>query len=270
MRAEALLEVRDLTVSFGAKDVVRGVSFDVPKNTWVCLVGETGSGKSLSALALTRLTGAAGLKGKVLWHGEKGTRDLLSLRGKELVSPRGRELAYVFQDPHSSLNPVMTVGEQMVEAYQVHFRCKYQEAEKASLVCLSEMHLEARRVFASYPHELSGGMKQRVMIATALLSAPKLLIADEPTTSLDVTIERGIMELFRDLRNEWPMSYLFITHNICMASRVAEIIYVMKDGQIIEKLERGDKKEFAPKEAYTRLLFQAGLENVKPKTEIPV
>ncbi len=269
MREEPLLEVRGLTVSFGGKLVVKEVSFDVPKDSWVCLVGETGSGKSLTALSLTRLAGGAHVEGTVRWLDEGSSKDLLSLKEEPLRVMRGRELAYIFQDPHSSLNPVMTVGEQMVEAYEAHFRCKRSEAEKAALISLGEMRLEARRVVACYPHELSGGMKQRVMIAMALLNNPKLLIADEPTTSLDVTIEKGIIDLLNDLRTEWPMSYLFITHNICLASRVADYIYVMKDGRIIEKLDRGPKG-FYPKEPYTRQLFQAGLENVPPKTEIAV
>lgn len=269
MREEPLLEVRDLTVSFGSATVVKGVSFDIPKSAWVCLVGESGSGKTLTALSLTRLPGNARISGSVTWSGEGPARNLLSLSDRDLLSIRGRHISYVFQDPHSSLNPVLTVGEQMVEAYRAHFRCRVQEAEKAALVCLSETHLEARRVFDSFPHELSGGMKQRVMIATALLNVPKLLIADEPTTSLDVTIESGIIDLLKDLRTEWPASYLFITHNICLASRVADLIYVMKKGELVEKMAR-TPKGFEPKERYTRTLFQAGLENVRPKTEIPV
>jgi ABC-type dipeptide/oligopeptide/nickel transport system ATPase component len=276
MSAEPLLEVRDLTVSFRGKAVVKGVSLDIPKSSWVCLVGETGSGKSLSALSLTRLHENAQVSGRATWFTDSGkTKELLSLPAKELFAMRGKQIAYVFQDPHNSLNPVLTVGEQMVEAYQAHYKCRPAEAEKAALICLSEMRLESKRVFASFPHELSGGMKQRVMIATALLCAPRLLIADEPTTALDVTIEHGIIDLLRDLRTEWPMSYLFITHNISLAARVAEIIYVMKDGQVVERMERGPSASsgragFAPKEAYTKLLFSAGLDNVKPRTEIPV
>lgn len=269
MREEALLEVRDLTVSFGGRNVVDGVSFDVPKNAWVCLVGETGSGKSLSALSLTRLATGARVSGSVLWHDEDSVRDLLKLDTKSLTALRGRQIAYVFQDPHRSLDPVMTVGDQMVETYETHFRCKRTEAEKASLISLSEMRLEAKRVYASYPHELSGGMKQRVMIAMALLTNPKLLVADEPTTALDVTIERGIIDLMNDLRTEWPMSYLFITHNILLASRVADTIHVMRGGRLVESMTR-TPRGFQPSEKYTRQLFAAGLENARPKTEIPV
>ena len=270
MSAEPLLEVRKLSLSIGGKPIVKDVSFDVPRNTWVCLVGETGSGKSLTALSLARLSADVKAEGSVLWHDDDGTpHDLLRISEKELTAVRGKDLAYVFQDPHSSLNPVMTVGEQMVEAYQAHFRCKHKEAEKASLVCLSEMHLDAKRTFTCFPHELSGGMKQRVMIATALLANPRLLVADEPTTALDASVEHGIINLLADLRTEWPMSYLFITHNIGLASRVADVVYVMRRGEIVEKMSRGTKG-FEPKEKYTRMLFAAGLEQVKPMTEIPV
>ena len=269
MREEPLLEVKNLSISFDGQTVVKNISFEVPKDSWVCLVGESGSGKTQTALSLTRLVEGALVGGSAIWRGGPSPKDLLGLPVHELPDIRGRHIAYVFQDPHSTLDPVMTVGEQMAEAYAAHFRCGVQEASKASLISLGEVRLDARRVFDSFPHELSGGMKQRVAIATALLNGPKLLIADEPTTSLDVTIEKGILDLLSDLRTEWPMSYLFITHNICLASLVADHIYVMKSGEIIEKMARG-QKGFEPKEPYTRMLFAAGLENIRPRTEIPL
>ena len=270
MREEPLLEVKDLTVSFGPVRPVKGVSFQVPKGAWVCLVGESGAGKTLTALSLTGLVPNADVGGSATWRaGDGPAKELLSLTERELRAVRGRDIGYVFQDPRSSLNPVLTVGEQMMEAYEAHFRCKKEEARKAALVSLSEVRLEARRVFESFPHELSGGMNQRVMIATALLNGPRLLVADEPTTSLDVTIESGIVDLLNDIRTEWPVSYLFITHNILLASRVADLIYVMKDGVVVEKMTKGPGG-FEPCDPYTRTLFKAGLENVPPKTEIPV
>ena len=269
MREELVLKIENLTVSIGPKRIVKGVSLEVPRNSWVCLVGESGSGKTLTALSLTRLVREAQLSGSVVWSGDGNERNLLALRQQQLRAIRGRQIAYIFQDPHSSLNPVLTVGEQMAETYAAHFRCRPEEAKKASLASLSEVRLEARRIFDSYPHELSGGMKQRVMIATALLIGPKMLVADEPTTALDVTIEKEILDLLQDLRTEWPVSYFFITHNIRLASRVADIVYVMKDGLIVEKMEKGPKG-FEPREAYTKRLFRAGLENVRPRTEIDV
>ncbi len=269
MREEPLLEAINLAVSFNGQKVVKNISFEIPKNSWVCLVGESGSGKTQTALSLTRLVEDASISGSVLWRGGDSPKNLFEMPSRELTAVRGRHIAYVFQDPQNAFDPVMTIGEQMAEAYTAHFRCGPEEASKASLISLGEVRLDARRVFASYPHELSGGMKQRVAIATALLNGPKLLIADEPTTSLDVTIEKEIIDLMSDLRTEWPMSYLFITHNICLASRVADRIYVMKSGEIIEKMIRGSNG-FEPKESYTRMLFAAGLENVLPGTEIAV
>lgn len=277
MPDEPLLEVRRLTVSFGAEPVVKGISFELPKNCWACLVGESGSGKTLTGLSLTRLVRNAEVSGVINWHGDASVRNLLTLNSNELFAIRGRHIAYIFQDPHSSLNPVLTIGEQMMETYSAHFRSRKEEAEKAALISLSEVRLEARRVFASYPHELSGGMKQRVMIAMALLNGPKLLVADEPTTSLDVTVESEIIQLLQHLRTEWPMSFLFITHNIVLASRTADVIFVMQAGQIVETMRRGPStgsgqgpEGFTPTHPYSKMLFAAGLENVTPKTVIPV
>ena len=270
-----LLEIKDLTVSFpsqgGPRAVVKNVSMDIPERQWVCLVGESGSGKTMTALSLTRLVGGAEITGAVLWSDDSASRDLLTLSEEELRKVRGKGIAYIFQDPHNSLNPVMTVGEQMMETYLTHYRRSgKKEAEKACMICLAEARLpEPRRIFFSYPHELSGGMKQRVMIATAILTGPKLLVADEPTTALDVTTEMEIIELLQGIRTEWPLSFLFITHNILLASQVADIIYVMKDGAVIEKLLPG-KNGFEGKEPFTQALFRASLRNVPPKTVIEV
>ena len=275
MADEPILSVRELTVSLPVngrmQSLVRGVSFDIPRAGWVCLVGESGAGKTLAALSLCRLVPGAKYSGSVLWHDDEKPADLLKLSDRKIHALRGAGISYVFQDPHSSLNPVMTIGEQMVETYLAHFRrSKIAEAEKASLTSLAEARLpEVRRVFASYPHELSGGMKQRVMIALALLTGPKLFVADEPTTALDVTIEHGILDLLRGIRAEWSISCLFITHNILLASEFADHIYVMKDGKIVESMARTERG-FEPKEDYARALFRAGLKNVPPKTEIKV
>lgn len=274
MGEESILKVQNLSVSFFTnkekKEVVREVSFEIPHRAWVCLVGESGSGKTQTALALTRLSNGAELSGSVLWRGDDGEKDILKVSPDELRALRGTAISYVFQDPNGSLNPVMTIGEQMVETYLAHFKSGFAEAQKTSLASLAEAHFsEPRRVFGSFPHELSGGMKQRVMIAMAFLTGPKLLVADEPTTALDVTIERGIIELLRDMRTEWELACLFITHNIRLASHVADRIYVMRQGRIIERMDRG-AAGFVPKESYTKTLFKAGLENVAPQTRIEV
>jgi ABC-type dipeptide/oligopeptide/nickel transport system ATPase component len=272
MAEEALLSVRGLSVSLdteaGPKTLVHEVSFDVPRGGWVCLVGESGCGKTITSLSLCRLLEGARYSGSVLWRGEEKTEDLFTLSEKDIHARRGNGISYVFQDPNSSLNPVMRIGEQMTETYLSHFaRSSAAEAEKASLASLAESRLpEVRRVFASFPHELSGGMKQRVMIALALLTGPKLLIADEPTTSLDATVERGILDLLDGIRREWSLSGLFITHNISLALEIADTVYVMKEGRILERILRGAE----PQHEYTRALFRAGLRHVEPKTEIPL
>ena len=273
MPNEPILSIRDLTVSLPVngqlRSLVNGISLDVPQGGWVCLVGESGCGKTLTALSLCRLLNGAEYSGSVFWRGEEKERDLMALPDRAIHAVRGAGISYVFQDPHSSLNPVLRIGEQMTETYLSHFKASgAAEAEKASLASLAEARLpEVRRVFASYPHELSGGMKQRVMIALALLTGPKLLVADEPTTSLDVTIERGIFELLRGIRHEWEISCLLITHNLPLASEIADRIYVMKDGRILERMDK-TPGGFEPKEDHTRALFRAGLKGVAPKTEI--
>ncbi len=272
MGEEPILKVRDLSVSFISngtkKEAVRHISFEVPSGGWVCLVGESGCGKTQTALALTRLSSSAQVSGSVLWRQEDVEKDIMKLPPSELRALRGTAISYVFQDPNRTLDPVMTVGEQMTETYLAHFKSSAAEAHKAALVSLVEANLpEPERVLNSFPHELPGGMKQRVMIALALLTGPKLLVADEPTTSLDVTVERGIIELLRELRMEWKLACLFITHNIHLASCVADRIYVMRQGQIVERMDR-NVKGFIPNGVYAKALFKAGLENVRPKTMI--
>jgi ABC-type dipeptide/oligopeptide/nickel transport system ATPase component len=270
---EPILSIRDLSVSLPAGDgfctPVKNVTLDIPRGGWVCLVGESGSGKTLAALSIGRLLSSARYSGSMLWRGEEKALDLVTASEREIHAVRGAGISYVFQDPHTSLNPVLRVGEQMTETYLSHFKkSSAAEAEKASLASLAEARLpEVRRVFASFPHELSGGMKQRAMIALALLTGPKLLIADEPTTALDVTIEHGILDLLKGIRHEWEVSCLFITHNIAVASEVADRIYVMKDGLITEMMEK-ESGVFNPKTPYATALFRAGLRGVFPKTEI--
>ena len=238
-----LLEVKNLTVSFdsGSKPVV-------------AVVGESGSGKTTAALALTRLTPPSPtctLQGKVLW--QDGT-DLLTCSESDLQKARGGKLAYIFQEPSTSLNPVFSIGFQISEALQLHqpklTDTKAEVARLLGLVGIRDPELRAR----DYPHQLSGGMQQRAMIAMALACQPKLLVADEPTTALDVTIQAQILDLLRDLREKLGMSVLLITHNFGIVANFADRVLVMLDGQLVEQ---GPVKQIlkSPQHPYTKALL---------------
>jgi peptide/nickel transport system ATP-binding protein len=228
------------------------VSFDIPENTIVALVGESGSGKSVTAMSIVNLLpDNAERAGQVLWQG----RDLLQASLAELQMLRGREIACVFQDPMSSLNPVFTVGAQLAEPLIKHMGMSKSQAWKRAEELLAEVGIpEPARRMASYPHETSGGQQQRVMIAMALTCEPKLLIADEPTTALDVTIQRQILELIGKLKTTRRMSVLFISHDLGVVGEVADHVVVMRNGLI---REQGPVAQiFArPQDDYTRALL---------------
>ncbi len=256
-----LLSIRDLKVRFRMgklagvpqyAEAVRGVSFDVPENTIAALVGESGSGKSVTAMSmLALLPDNAERSGQVLWQG----RDLLKTGLAELQAIRGKEIACVFQDPMQSLNPVFTVGAQLVEPLVKHLGLGRRAALERAEQLLVEVGMpEPRRRLAAYPHELSGGQQQRVMIAMALACEPKLLIADEPTTALDVTIQRQILELIGRLRERHRMSVLFISHDLGVVGEVADHVVVMRNGVI---REQGPVARIfaAPQDAYTKALL---------------
>ncbi|MDP3084603.1 MAG: ATP-binding cassette domain-containing protein, partial [Rubrivivax sp.] len=218
-----LLSIQDLKVAFrmghGVRaEAVKGVSFDIPENTTVALVGESGSGKSVTAMSvLNLLPDNAERSGRVHWRG----RDLLQASLSELQALRGREIACVFQDPMSSLNPVFNVGQQLCEPLMRHLGLSRREALARAESLLAEVGIpEPKRRLASYPHEMSGGQQQRVMIAMALACEPRLLIADEPTTALDVTIQRQIIELLARLQNKHRMSVLFISHDLGLVGEI--------------------------------------------------
>jgi peptide/nickel transport system ATP-binding protein len=222
-----LLSIQDLKVSFrmgeGRRaDAVRGVSFDVAENCTVALVGESGSGKSVTAMSvLNLLPDNAERSGRILWHPQgQQERDLLHAGTEELQTLRGKEIACVFQDPMSSLNPVFNVGQQLAEPLIKHMGLSRRAAWDRAEGLLNEVGMpEAKRRLTFYPHELSGGQQQRVMIAMALACEPKLLIADEPTTALDVTIQRQILELLERLQKSHRMSMLFISHDLAWSAR---------------------------------------------------
>jgi peptide/nickel transport system ATP-binding protein len=257
---EALLSVRDLIVDFRVDDgvamrAVDSITFDVPVNSTVALVGESGSGKSVTALAIMGLlpaeNAAVGNGSRALYHG----RDLLKMRPRELRALRGREISMIFQEPMSSLNPVFTVGFQLVEVLRQHMRLTRRQAQTRAVELLHEVGMpDPDLKVHSYPFQLSGGQQQRVMIAMAIACEPKLLIADEPTTALDVTVQKQILELIRGLQRTRAMSMLFITHDLALVREIADHVVVMRGGTIREQNAVNQIYE-TPRDPYTQALL---------------
>ena len=252
-----LLEVKGLTTGFtgdyGKTISVDHVSFHVDEGEVVCLVGESGCGKSVTSLSIMRLLGRGGavVDGSVLFD----DKNLLSMTEKELDEIRGDQITMIFQDPLTSLNPVFTVGNQITESIRTHMHLSKEDAKKRAENLLEKVGMpDAHGVMKKYPHTLSGGMRQRVMIAMALSCNPRLLIADEPTTALDVTIQAQIMELLSQLQKETGMAMILITHDIGLVANMADRVLVMYAGQIIE--EAPTKELFrSPKHPYTQALL---------------
>lgn len=250
-----ILKVEDLRIHFGSGEelvkAVDGISFCVGRGETVALVGESGSGKSMSALAITRLAPRAARYegGQILFNGQ----DLLKVEEKKLRTVRGHRISYIFQEPMNSFNPVFTVGWQIAEALKLHRKEMDRKAEVARLLEL--VHLP-ERLAKAYPHQMSGGQLQRCMIAMALACSPDLLVADEPTTALDVTVQREILLLLKELRNKVGLSILMITHNFGIVSDLADRVYVMQKGQIVEE---GTTRQVLdnPQHEYTKALMAA-------------
>jgi peptide/nickel transport system ATP-binding protein len=253
-----LLEIKNLQLEFGSKEkplrAVDGVSFTIDAGETVCLVGESGCGKSVTALSIARLVPsppARYVAGEILLNG----RDVLRMDKSELRQIRGGVVSYVFQEPGASLNPVFRVGNQIKEALALHRPEKATGAEVIRLLKLVGIPAPELRI-RDYPHQLSGGMQQRVMIAMALASEPKLLIADEPTTALDVTIQAQILELLLDLKKRLGMAMLLITHNLGIVSDIADRLAVMYAGQIVELAPAAELLR-RPLHPYTRALMNS-------------
>lgn len=254
---EHLLSVENLKVGFhsdlGSHTYTDGVSFHVNQGEILGIVGESGSGKSITTLSVMGLLGKNGeiTDGKVTLDG----KDLLSLSEKELDDVRGNEIAMIFQDALASLNPVFTIGNQLIEAIRAHQKMEKKEAKEEAIRLLERVGLpEASEVMKKYPHTLSGGMRQRVMIAMALSCNPKLLIADEPTTALDVTIQAQIMKMIRGIRKEYQMAVILITHDIGLIAEMADRVIVMYAGQMIEEADVFTLYK-NPKHPYTQALL---------------
>ncbi len=233
----ALLEVKNLHTYFktrkGIVKAVNDVSYSLESGRTIGIVGESGSGKSVSAMSILQLLDGNGYiaEGEVLFEG----KDLTKLSQQEMYSIRGNKISVIFQEPMTSLNPVFTVKRQLSEPFIIHQKLNKKEAEKKALEMLYAVQIpNPEAVLLQYPHQLSGGMRQRVMIAMALACKPKILIADEPTTALDVTIQAQILQLIRDLQKELGMSVIYITHDLGVVANVADRVAVMYAGQIVE------------------------------------
>jgi oligopeptide transport system ATP-binding protein len=276
--AEPLLSVRDLSTHFftreGVVHAVDGVSFDVEKGKTLGIVGESGCGKTVTALSIMGLIPKPPAKivgGEVLFN----DRDLAKLSERELEDVRGSQIAMIFQDPMTSLNPTLTIGTQITETIRRHFDVSKEEARKRAVGLLEEVHIpRAAQRLDDYPHRLSGGMRQRVMIAIALSGEPELLIADEPTTALDVTVQAQVLDLLDELRESHGTAMILITHDMGVVAEAADDVVVMYAGQVVEQapvLELFDHPEHPYTEALLGALPQIEGEGIRHRrlTAIP-
>jgi oligopeptide/dipeptide ABC transporter ATP-binding protein len=255
----ALLEVKDLHTYFKTREgevhAVDGVSFEVESGRTLGVVGESGCGKSVTALSIMGLVPRPGkiVSGSALFDG----RELVGRKESDLENIRGREIAMIFQDPMTSLNPTLRIGTQITEVLRRHLNMTRDEARKRAVELLEEVHIpNAASRLDDYPHRYSGGMRQRVMIAIALACNPKLLIADEPTTALDVTVQAGVLDLLYELREEYHMAMIIITHDMGVVAETADDVIVMYAGQIVEQAKTFDLFD-SPEHPYTEALLAA-------------
>ena len=279
-----LLQVRDLRIGFQSEDVVKGISFNLDLGEKLALVGESGSGKSVTALSFVKLLEGARVSGRVLWTAQDAdtlapeatdaphTHDLVKLSERELINIRGQDIAFVFQEPMTALNPLMMVGDQIAEVLELKRGMTQAEAwhEAVELLSLTGIPEPVRRASA-YPHQLSGGQRQRVMIAMALACRPRLLVADEPTTALDVSLRAQILDLLDDLQKRFGMAVLLITHDLTTVRRFADQVLVMEKGVIVES-GQVDVVLTYPTHPYTQKLIdsQPPRDVVEAKTNAPV
>ena len=270
-----LLEVKDLGITFftdrGALPAVQEVSFSIKPGETLGVVGESGCGKSMTALSLMQLIPSPPGKitaGEIMYKGE----DLLKKSPKEMRDIRGKEISMIFQEPMTSLNPVITVGKQIMEAVLTHEKMSKQEAKERALEMTKLVGIPMpEKVFASCPHQLSGGMRQRIMIAMAMSSEPSVLVADEATTALDVTTQAQILEMIRDIAKKTNTAVVIVTHNLGIVARFAERIYVMYAGGIVETTD-AERLFDNPEHPYTRALLRAipRLDDDRDRILIPI
>ncbi|NNE95062.1 MAG: ABC transporter ATP-binding protein [Acidimicrobiales bacterium] len=258
--ADVVLDVKDLTTQFRTQDgvvhAVNGVGFELGQGEFLGVVGESGSGKSVSMMSLLKLIPMPPgevVAGEVIF----GDRDLLQIDLEELREVRGGQIGFIFQDPMTSLNPVIRIGKQLTESLHLHTDMSKKEAENRALELLNLVGIpDASQRLKAYPHELSGGMRQRVMIAMALACSPKVIIADEPTTALDVTIQAQIIEIVRDLREKLGTALIWITHDLGVVAGLADRVLVMYGGQIVEEAPVRELYK-TPRHPYTEGLLES-------------
>ncbi|MFD1674224.1 ABC transporter ATP-binding protein [Alicyclobacillus fodiniaquatilis] len=258
--AESLLSIRDLRTYFISKDAevraVDGIDIDVKKGQIVCIVGESGSGKSMTSLSIMRLVPQPRGKivsGEVVLDG----KDLLTLTETQMTAVRGNDISMIFQEPMTALNPVLTIGDQITEVLHRHQRLSKREALKRAVEVLNVVGVpRAEQIVHEYPHQLSGGLRQRVMIAMAMVCEPKLLIADEPTTALDVTIQAQVLELMHKMREDFGTAIILITHDLGVVAEMADHVVVMYAGQVVESVN-ADELFDEPLHPYTKGLLQS-------------
>ncbi len=257
-----LIEVNNLHISFGAAEAVRGIHFQLDDGEVLGLVGESGSGKSATALAILGLLGvSANVTGQILWHGPSDADSVVNLLEQPITSLRdlrGREISMIFQEPMTALNPVMSIGRQVAECAAAHAPSwTGREVKRRAIAALEAVAIpDAAQRYGDYPHQFSGGQRQRIMIAMALINRPRLLIADEPTTALDVTVQAQILALLADLQSEYGLAMLFISHDLAVVGQVASRVAVMRAGEIVET---GPVRDVLtrPRHEYTRSLLAA-------------
>jgi len=254
-----LLQVSNLHIRFGATHAVRGIDFELGESEVLGLVGESGSGKSATSLAIMGLLGkAAQTSGSIQWRGADSASAPMDLRTASqdaLRGIRGREIAMIFQEPMTALNPVMTIGRQVAECGAAHGLAAGRELKRKAIQALDAVSIpEPARRYNDYPHQFSGGQRQRILIAMALINRPRLLIADEPTTALDVTVQAQILDLLAQLQRDYGLTMLFISHDLAVVGQVANRIGVMRHGQIVETGEASVVLT-RPQHGYTRSLL---------------
>jgi peptide/nickel transport system ATP-binding protein len=269
-----LLSIKNLSIQFNqdgnSTNAVSNNSFEVAAGELVAIVGESGSGKSVTALSVLQLLPMqASVSGEIMFH-QNNPVDLLKLSQKEISSIRGNEIAMIFQEPMTSLNPVFTCGYQVMEAIQLHQKVNKEAARKKTIELFKQVKLpDPENLIARYPHELSGGQKQRVMIAMAMSCNPALLIADEPTTALDVTVQKTILELIKSLQQQNNMGVIFITHDLGVVADIADKILVMRKGEIVEQGKARDIL-LLPQHPYTKALLACRPAGQAKKKRLPV